>query len=152
MVLDSALRKVDWSGTGIRINGQQLTHILFADDCLLFAKNRASLKTMMEKFSTACDKVGLKINPKKSEYMNNQNEATPLKFQGCEIPPKSDVKYLGANISIGGDWTKRNQRKNSVRVGRVQYLPKYPEGKIVHDEHEAEVVQHHHSTTFDLRL
>ena len=113
LVLDPALRKIDWSSVGLRVNGQRLTHIMFADDCLLFAPNKKTLRRMMAEFSDACSEVGLNINPKKSEYLNNQNDNTPLKFRGSELHPKSDVKYLGVTISIDGDWSKEIRRRIS---------------------------------------
>ena len=113
LVLDLALRKVDWSSAGLRVNGQRLTHTMFADDCLLFAPNKKTLRRMMAEFSDACSEVGLTINPKKSEYLNNQNDHTALKFRGSQLHPRSEVKYLGVTLSVDGDWSNEMKRRIS---------------------------------------
>ena len=76
----------------------------------------------MAEFSDACSEVELKINSEKSEYLNNQNDNTPLKFRGSELHPKSDVKYLGVSVSVDGDWSKEMKRRiSSAWAGVNEY-------------------------------
>ena len=112
-VLDVALRELNWSELGIRVNGKSLSHLLFADDCLLFAPDKDTLKRMIKEFMAACGRVGLEINMAKSEYMTNKNDVSPLQCAVVALPPKQSVKYLGVTVNISGNWDPEISRRIS---------------------------------------
>lgn len=113
LVLDTALRKLDWTTTGIRVDGTFFSHLLYADDAVLAAPNKRTLVRMVKEFSSACRSVGLNINAKKTDYMNNQNDSTPLRLLGAELLPRPQVIYLGISLSMPLDWDKEVSRRIS---------------------------------------
>ena len=69
-----------------------------------------------------CGDIGLEINMAKSEYMNNQNDLSPFRFNDVALPPKKTVKYLGVTIDISGALTAElNRRISSAWFGFNEY-------------------------------
>uniref|UniRef100_A0A8R1E941 Reverse transcriptase domain-containing protein n=1 Tax=Caenorhabditis japonica TaxID=281687 RepID=A0A8R1E941_CAEJA len=56
---------------GIRINGQNLTHLRFADDIVLVASNPKAASLMIQELVEICAKVGLRMNTNKTKVMRN---------------------------------------------------------------------------------
>jgi hypothetical protein len=112
-VLNYAISKIDWAGLGRRIQGEMLTHLLYADDAVLFAGNKRHLRKMIELFEEACASVGLELNAKKSVYLNNTSDLTPLKYRGSQLPAASSTIYMGINVSLPMDWNKEISRRIS---------------------------------------
>uniref|UniRef100_A0A8R1ECA0 Reverse transcriptase domain-containing protein n=1 Tax=Caenorhabditis japonica TaxID=281687 RepID=A0A8R1ECA0_CAEJA len=57
---------------GIRINGQNLTHLRFADDIVLVASNPKAASLMIQELVGMCGKVGLRMNTNKTKVMRNK--------------------------------------------------------------------------------
>uniref|UniRef100_A0A8R1E7Y2 Reverse transcriptase domain-containing protein n=1 Tax=Caenorhabditis japonica TaxID=281687 RepID=A0A8R1E7Y2_CAEJA len=57
---------------GIRINGQNLTHLRFADDIVLVASNLKAASLMIQELVEMCGKVGLRMNTNKAKVMRNR--------------------------------------------------------------------------------
>uniref|UniRef100_A0A8R1EQN7 Reverse transcriptase domain-containing protein n=1 Tax=Caenorhabditis japonica TaxID=281687 RepID=A0A8R1EQN7_CAEJA len=57
---------------GIRINGQNLTHLRFADDIVLVASNPKAASLMIQELVEMCGKVGLRMNTNKTKVMRNK--------------------------------------------------------------------------------
>ena len=54
---------------GIRINGETVNNLRYADDTVIMANNIDELQILMDKISSACEDFGLKINVQKTKYM-----------------------------------------------------------------------------------
>ncbi|KAK9668763.1 hypothetical protein RND81_13G084800 [Saponaria officinalis] len=83
----------------------KLTHLMFADDLLLFSKgNPQSIMVLLRGFSTFSQASGLEMNSCKSNaYFNGVNQAVKLdilKVSGFE-EGKLPFKYLGVPITAG---------------------------------------------------
>lgn len=113
LTLDYAVKKLNWEKYGIRINGTNITHLLFADDCILFARNKKQLSKMVREFRNAISTIGLAINANKSQYLNNQKDATPLKIEGTKIHPCTETTYLGSSLSLPMNWDREINRRVS---------------------------------------
>lgn len=46
-VLETVFRRLDWENKGIKINGEYLSHLRFADDIVVFAENASDLQDMV---------------------------------------------------------------------------------------------------------
>uniref|UniRef100_A0A8R1I4C8 Reverse transcriptase domain-containing protein n=1 Tax=Caenorhabditis japonica TaxID=281687 RepID=A0A8R1I4C8_CAEJA len=57
---------------GIRINGQNLTHLRFADDIVLVASNPKVASLMIQELDEMCGKVGLRMNTNKTKVMRKK--------------------------------------------------------------------------------
>uniref|UniRef100_A0A8R1E9Z0 Reverse transcriptase domain-containing protein n=1 Tax=Caenorhabditis japonica TaxID=281687 RepID=A0A8R1E9Z0_CAEJA len=57
---------------GIRINGQNLTHLRFANDIVLVVSNPKAASLMIRELVEMCGKVGLRMNTNKTKVMRNK--------------------------------------------------------------------------------
>ena len=54
------------------INGEKLTHLLYADDCVLFANNPTELQNDLQQLTDLSREVGLEVNLTKTKWMRNE--------------------------------------------------------------------------------
>ena len=71
--LGDIFRRLNWEKKGIKICGEYLNNLKFADDIVLFADNLETLQEMMEELQTESIKTGLKINIDKTKIMINDH-------------------------------------------------------------------------------
>ena len=57
---------------GLKIDGEILYYLAFADDIVLLANSSRSLESMLRKLYAETNQVGLKIHPGKTKWMTNQ--------------------------------------------------------------------------------
>ena len=69
--LEDVFRTLNWENQGIMIDGEQLNHLRFADDIVLFAYNVETAEKMLQELDAASAQVGLKINRTKTQAMKN---------------------------------------------------------------------------------
>jgi hypothetical protein len=98
--LEDIFRRLDWEGKGIKICGEYLNNLKFADDIVLFANNLETLQTMMEELQKESIKSGLNINIDKTKIMTNKHTEDDRKIQlnNQEIEKINNFVYLGQMI------------------------------------------------------
>uniref|UniRef100_A0A914UKL9 Reverse transcriptase domain-containing protein n=1 Tax=Plectus sambesii TaxID=2011161 RepID=A0A914UKL9_9BILA len=106
--LQLAFDQVNWRSKGIKINGQHLNHLRFADDIVLISHNYVQLQKMAKDLQQQAKGIGLKINVNKSKLVTNQNthRRPPFIVAGQQVEQVSEFVYLGQTI---GDSTKRQK-------------------------------------------
>ena len=111
--LEAVFRRMNHRG-GIMIDGEKLTHLLYADDCVLFAENPADLQQDLQQLTDLSKKVGLEVNLRKTKWMRNEY-CVPgvIRTNKAEIEEVKDYIYLGrrfeSNNLAGGEWTRRRR-------------------------------------------
>ena len=55
--------------TGVKINGERLSNLRFADDITLFAESEEHLENLLKDLNVKCKRDGLKMNKKKTKIM-----------------------------------------------------------------------------------
>ncbi|XP_074292067.1 uncharacterized protein LOC141618905 [Silene latifolia] len=105
----------------------KLTHLMFADDLLLFCKGNAhSVMLLMRAFSSFSDATGLNMNNTKSEiFFNGMDEVLQEDIKRvtgfCE--GQMPFRYLGVPIqSVGGSTKKECNSLTEKMVGRIRSL------------------------------
>lgn len=101
--------KVDtrnWLPIKVSSNGPPISHLFFADDCLLFVRAKSSQVRMVKDVLDAfCLASGMKINLQKSRFLpsNNLNRAKIRKFESMiEVKHTFSIgKYLGFPLLSG---------------------------------------------------
>ncbi|KAL0882120.1 hypothetical protein ABMA27_000683 [Loxostege sticticalis] len=100
--LEDVFKLLDWSGLGININGEYITHLRFADDIVVMAETLEDLGTMLDGLSRASQQVGLKMNMDKTKIMSNVRVApTPLKVGDSALEVVDEYVYLGQTVQLG---------------------------------------------------
>ena len=74
--LKSIFRRLPWEPSGLKIDGEYLRHLRFADDILICANKPHELQQMLHEFSDESDNQGLKMNNSKTMVM--METGTPL--------------------------------------------------------------------------
>jgi len=92
---------VTWDEVGIKVNGEYLHHLRFADDIVLFASGAEEPQPRMEKLSNESSKIGLKMNLSETKVMYNQHAA------------KKEIKIHGETVGIVGEYIYLGQLKTS---------------------------------------
>jgi len=70
-VLEEVIKKCNWSGYGVNIDGKRLNHLRFADDIVLVTRTPAEASQMATELDRESRRVGLKMNIKKTKSMRN---------------------------------------------------------------------------------
>ena len=73
---DAIINKINWEDKGINIDGEHLSHLIFADDIVLVAKSPEELESMLTGIYLASKPVGLRMNLIKTKVMLNENAIT----------------------------------------------------------------------------
>ncbi|KAE9421319.1 hypothetical protein Angca_006522, partial [Angiostrongylus cantonensis] len=70
--LQNVRRILKWDNMVVKIDGQQLHHLRFADDIVLITPDISQAERMPADFDKACGKIGLRLNLKKTIFMMNR--------------------------------------------------------------------------------
>ena len=83
--------------TGVKINGERLSNLRFADDIILFAENEKQLQNLLKDLNTEGKKDGLKMNKKKTKIMCNEvakrQHRRGISIDGEQLEEVNKYKY-----------------------------------------------------------
>ena len=104
-----------------------MIELLFTDDCALVAHSAEEMKKIVDAFSVASNKFGLKINIKKTEVLyqpnSTRNREEDIMVDGNKLNSVLEFTYLGSTISSNGsidDEIERRMAKASASFGRIR--------------------------------
>ena len=101
---DAIINKINWEGKGINIDGEHLSHLIFADDIVLVAKSPEELESMLTDIHLASKSVGLSMNLSKTKVMLNESATTStVAVDGNTIEKVDRYVYLGKTVTQAGD-------------------------------------------------
>uniref|UniRef100_A0AC11DHM6 Uncharacterized protein n=1 Tax=Ovis aries TaxID=9940 RepID=A0AC11DHM6_SHEEP len=92
---------------GIKIAGRNINHLRYADDTTLMAESEEELKSLLMKVKEESEKVGLKLNIKKTEIIAS-GLITSWEIEGETV---SDFIFLGSRITEDGDCSYEIKRR-----------------------------------------
>lgn len=72
--LEEVFRKLNWEQKGIKINGEILNNLRFADDVVLIGNNLLEIKNMLTELNEVSNQAGLYINMEKTKIITNVNK------------------------------------------------------------------------------
>ena len=117
--LERAFQQLNWSEKGIRIDGEHLSHLRFADDIFVCAPTKEQLQEMLAELNQASKSVGLHMNFSKTKIMCNkyiEQEDEILEIENQQIEEVDHYIYLGQRISLH-DSSKENEIKRRITLG-----------------------------------
>ena len=117
--LERAFRQLNWQEKGIRIDGEYLSHLRFADDIIIVAPTKEELQEMLTELNEASKSVGLHMNFRKTKVMSNkysENAEDILEIENQQIEEVDHYIYLGQRISLY-DTSKENEIKRRITLG-----------------------------------
>ncbi|KAI5726285.1 hypothetical protein M8J77_026528 [Diaphorina citri] len=101
-IIDEAIAK---ENRGLKINGEIVNNLRYADDTLLIASSEEDLKYLLTNLFQVCQKYGMKINMKKTKVMcvsKKENKRMNVIINGEKLDQVEKYKYLGAEITTDG--------------------------------------------------
>lgn len=107
---------------GIIINGRVINNIRFADDTVILASTVEELQRLVNRTNTFCEKYGLKINIKKTKYMQitkKLNTHTNITLKGVQLEKVEHYKYLGTWITYNNEQTR--EIKTRIEIARTVF-------------------------------
>lgn len=109
-VLESIFQNLNWSGKGLNIDGEMLSHLRFADDIIIISDDPTELECMVNELAKESEKVGLAINSSKTKIITN-GPKQDIVVGGEKIEYVNKFVYLGQSISFDNNVENEVQRR-----------------------------------------
>ena len=90
---------MDEAQAGIKIAGKNINNLRYADDTTLMAEREEELKSLLMKVKEESEKVGLKLNIRKTKIM----ASGPITSWEIHRETVSDFIFGGSKITADGD-------------------------------------------------
>ena len=117
---DAIINKINLEGKWINIDGEHLSHLIFADDIVLIAKSPEELESMLTDIHLASKPVGLSMNLTKTKVMLNETAITStVTVYGNVIENVDRYAYLGKTVTEAGDLLPEIKRR--IALGWVAF-------------------------------
>ena len=100
---------------GIKIAGENINNLRYANDTTLMAESAEELKSLLMKVKEESEKLGLKLNTKKSKIMAS-GPITSWEIDGEIVETVSDFILRGSKITADGDCS--HEIKRHLLLGR----------------------------------
>ena len=99
---------LDEAQAGIKIAGENISNVRYADDTTLMAGSE-ELKSLLMKVKEESEKAGLKINTQKTKIMAS-GPITSWQIDGETMETVADFIFLGSKITADGDCSHEIRR------------------------------------------
>ena len=99
---------------GIKIAGRNINNLRYAGDTILMAESEEELKSLLIKMKEESEKVGLKLNIKKTKIMAS-GPITSWEIDGETVETVSDFIFWGSKITADGDYSHEIKRRLVLR-------------------------------------
>ena len=106
---------LDETKAGLKIAGRNINNLRYADDTILVAESEEKLQNLLMKVKEESEKVGLKLNIKKTKNMAS-GPITSWQIDGEIVETVSDFIFLGSKITVNGDCS--HEIKRCLLLGR----------------------------------
>ena len=94
----------------IKIAGRNISNLRYADDTTLMAESEEELKSLLMKVKEESEKVGLKLNIRKTKIMAS-GPITSWEIDGETVETMSDFIFLGSKITADSDCSHEIKRR-----------------------------------------
>ena len=110
--LEDVFQRLEWETVGLRVNGENISHLRFADDIVLIGNTSSELQTMINQLNEESNKLGMKMNMKKTKVMFNKfTRQAEVQVNGAVIEKVEEYVYLGQLVTIQNDKTDEIKRR-----------------------------------------
>ena len=95
---------------GIKIAGRNINNLKYADDTTLMAESEEELKSLFMRVKEESEKVGLKLNTKKTKIMGS-GPITSWQIDRETVETVTDFIFWGSKITADGDYSHEIKRR-----------------------------------------
>ena len=137
--LESIFRRLNWENKGVKIDGEFLSNLRFADDIFLCTETPQELQQMLQELSDESRRMGLNMNIAKTKVMVVDN--TPINVNNVLIENVPGYVYLGQHYSLNENNQDKDiyTTKNHGRLGGIHQTPGYLQKQPCHLREETGV-------------
>ena len=129
--MESIFRRLNWENKGVKIDGEFLSNLRFADDIFLCTETPQELQQMLQELSDESRRMGLKMNIAKTKVMVVDN--TPINVNSVLIEMSQAIRVLGTTLQPQGkEPGQRDTTKNHGRLGGIRQTPGYLQKQPCH--------------------
>ena len=100
---------MDEAQAGVKIAGQHINNLRYADDTTLMAESEEELKSLLMKVKEVSENVGLKLNVQKRKIMAS-GPITSWQIDGETMKTVTDFIFLDSKITANGDCSHEIKR------------------------------------------
>ena len=100
---------LDEAQAGIKISGENINNLRYADDTTLMAESEEKLKKLKKKVKVENEKVGLKHNIEKTKIIAS-GPIISWEIDGETVETVSDFIFWGSKITADGDCSHEIKR------------------------------------------
>ena len=93
---------LDEAQIGIKIARRNINNLKYTDDTTLMAESEEEQKSLLMKLNEESEKVGLKLNIRKSKIMAS-SPITSWKIDGETMETVTDFIFCGSKVTADGD-------------------------------------------------
>ena len=93
---------MDEAQAGIKISGENINNLIYADDTSLMAESKEELKRLLMRVKEMSEKAGLKLNIQKTKIMAS-GPITSWQIDGGKVQTVTDFIFLGSKITADND-------------------------------------------------
>ena len=106
------INKINWDNKSVRIDGEYLSHLIFADDIVLAANSTSKLQEMLHDIHDISKPLGLKMHLGKTKVICNKyvNEDDAI-VDGKKIEVVNKYVYLGQMVTKDQDQVQEMERR-----------------------------------------
>ena len=116
--LESIFRRLNWENKGVKIDGEFLSNLRFADDIFLCTETPQERQQMLHELSDESRRMGLKMNIAKTKVM------VVDKREQCADRKCPRQRVLGTTLQPqGNEPGQRDTTKNHGRLGGMRQTP-----------------------------
>lgn len=108
--LEEVFRDLNWKNKGLKIDGEHLNNLRFADDVVLVSDNITDLEIMLKELNEKSKLAGLKMNKEKTNILS-KNPDLSIEIDDFKIPNINETIYLGQLISFENKMKKELNRR-----------------------------------------
>ena len=94
---------------GIKIAGRNINNLRYANDTTLMAESEEELKSLLMKVKEESEKVGLKLNIKKTKIVAS-GPITSWQIDAETVETVADFIFLGSKVTADGDCSRKIKR------------------------------------------
>lgn len=103
--LEECLRKEGWGG--VKVGGEKVYELAYADDIVLMAEEEVGMKMMMRVLERYVDEKELRVNVDKSKVIRfriggGRMKKCEWKWKGGRVEEVSEFTYLGYKVARNG--------------------------------------------------
>ena len=116
--LESIFRRLTLETRGLKIDGEYLSHLRFADDILICANTPRDVQQLLQELADESDNQGLKINMSKTKVMIENG--TPTYVNNTQVENIECYIYLRQRYSTR-DKNKDKEFQRRIMAGRTAF-------------------------------